>query len=483
MSEPRWLLSRTARIAEHRQTLTVFGRNEQRRFDGASAVLARAVLELLRSPQSRDALLTALELQFEGVRDRSELLDELLNHLRASGSIAEHVTRHEPPSRPLAASRVALAATGAVATSFTPLLVSLLQNAGAEVRVALTRSARRFVTVRALEALTHHPIGTSLWNGTAAEPAPHLALAEWADLVLIAPASATTLSRLVQGDCSELVAAVAIATRGPVILAPSMNPAMLAAPSVRRNLDQLRDDGFHVVWPSSGFEVAARPGARTLLTGPMLPPEELVAIVRALMPTRAETPRPDAAFWDGVYAHPPSQLPWHSPTVDPDLAAVLKQGRGRLLDLGCGLGTVAIAAARLGYQVTASDVSPVALDAARAAAGELAIDFVADDFLRSTLDGPFDVIVDRAVLHTLPTAAHDRYLRQLARLLSPGARLLLKVHSDPDQTRTLGTTCFDLPRLTALLAPELQIESCLESSLPGALDPAPRALCVVARRA
>jgi SAM-dependent methyltransferase len=216
----------------------------------------------------------------------------------------------------------------------------------------------------------------------------------------------------------------------------------------------------------------------------MLPPEELVAIVRALVPPRAATPRPDAAFWDGVYANTPAaQLPWHSTSVDPDISAALKQGRGRLLDLGCGLGTVAIAAAQLGYQVTASDVSPVALDAAKKAAGDLPIEFVADDFLRSKLEGPFDVVVDRAVLHTLPPATHDRYLRQLARLLKPGARLLLKVHSNQDETRRLGTTWFDAPRLTALLAPELQVESCLESTIPGSLQPAPRALWVVARRA
>jgi 3-polyprenyl-4-hydroxybenzoate decarboxylase len=481
MNEPRWVLTRHARIAEHEQTLTVFGKAEVRKFDGDSAAVARAVLELLRQPRSREELLTGLEANFEGVRQRPDLLDQLLKHLIASDAVGPHVTG-APVARPLAGSRVLVAATGAVASAFTPVLVGQLQRLGAEVRVVLTRSARRFVSARSLEALTHHPVGASLWSGTPDAPAPHIALADWADLVLVAPASATTLSRLVRGDCSDLVSAVAIATRAAVVLAPSMNPGMLTAPSVRRNLEQLVEDGFHVVWPSSGFEVAERPDARTPLTGPMLPAEELVAIVQALIPRRAPTPRPDATFWDHLYAHHASQLPWHSATLDPDLAAALKQGRGRLLDLGCGLGTVAVAAAKLGYQVTATDVSPVALDAARKAAGELPIQFVADDFLSSKLEGPFDVVVYRALLHTIPPASHDRYVRNLARLLEPGARLVLKVHSNPEETRRLATTCFDVPRLTALLAPELQVESCLESSLPGSIEPAPRALCVVARR-
>lgn len=476
----RWSLTPRARIVEHAQTLTVFGPSDLRRFEGDSAELARAVLEQLRTPSTREELLTALAGSFEGVRERPELVDQLLGHLIVTAAVREHAPIDQQ-ARPLANARIVVAATGAVASSFTPVLVAQLQAAGAEVRVALTKAARRFVAPRSLEALTHHRVPSSLWAGEPTEPAPHIALAQWADLVFVAPASATTISRLARGDCGELVAALAIATRAPVVLAPSMNTAMLEAPVVRRNLAQVRDDGFHVVWPSWGFEVADLPSARKPVAGPMLPPDALIGILAALVPPRAAAPRPDAAFWDRVYSNP-ADLPWHSGTLDADLAAALKQGRGRLLDLGCGLGTVGIAAAELGYQVTATDVSAVAVGAARRAAGALPIEFVADDFLTSRLEGPFDVIVDRAVLHTLPPLTHDRYVRHVARLLAPGARLLLKVHCDEAEARRLGTTCFDLPRLTALLGPELQVESSLESSLPGALEPAPRALYVVARR-
>jgi SAM-dependent methyltransferase len=474
-------LRRHARITEHLQTLTVFGRAQHRTFEGDSAVLARAILELLRAPKTRDELLSGLDPLFEGVRGRPELIEQVVAHLVVTAAVQQHVPSAATP-KALAGARVLVAATGAVATAFTPMLVTQLQAAGAEVRVALTGSARRFVARRALVALTHYPVATSLWRGITHEPAPHIALGHWADLILVAPASATTLSRLARGDCSELVAATAISTRAPVVLAPSMNLAMLQAPSVRRNLEQLRDDGFHLVWPSSGIEVAEPPNSRAVQVGPMLPANELCAIVCALMPRRAVAASPDAAFWDARYTTAAAELPWHSSTLDPDLAAELEQGEGSLVDVGCGLGTVAIAATHLGYRVTGTDVSRLAVEAASKSAAHLAINFMTDDVLNSKLEGPFDVVVDRAVLHTLPPATHDRYLRQLARWTKPGARLLLKAHCNPEETRRLGTCCFDVASLTRLLAPEFVIERSLETSLPGALAPPPRALTIVARR-
>ncbi len=476
-TEAKWVLAPNAKITERKATLTVFGAAERRVFDGDSAALAAAVLSELRAPRTRAALITALAATFEGVVDRAEVVDALLEHLRATGTIVE-AGGPAAFARPLTGARVVLCATGAVATAMTPVLAGQLIAAGAEVRVALSSSGKKFVSPRALEAITHHAVVTSLWKGKPAEPAPHLALAQWADVVLVAPCTAATLAKLAQGDCGTLVPAVAIATRAPVIVAPSMNPAMFDAPAVRRNLAQLSADGFHVAWPTWGHEVADAPGQRRAVVGPMLPAEALTAIVGALAPARTVVPKPDAAFWDAIYAHPANSLAWHSDAVDPDLAEALKAGKGKLLDLGCGLGTVAIAAAQLGYDVTASDVSPAALAKARARAGAAPIAFVADDVLASKLDGPFDVIVDRALLHTLPPSTHDRYLRHVTRLLRPGATLLLKVHSDHAIARRLGTHAFGEPALAALLAPDLTIERCV----PSAVGDSP-ALWAIARRA
>src|SRR5207302_1347910 len=84
--------------------------------------------------------------------------------------------------------------------------------------------------VEALAGLVQREIHTSMWPPAAHVPVPHVALAEWADLVVIYPASATTIARISNGDCSELVAAIATTTRAPVIVVPSMNEAMLDAP-------------------------------------------------------------------------------------------------------------------------------------------------------------------------------------------------------------------------------------------------------------
>lgn len=463
-----------ARIVERQDTLTVVGHADQRRFDGDSASLARAVLELLRAPLTDAQLLEGLKAQFEGVASRAGLIDELLGHLRATHAVIPHVET-AAPSRPLHGTRVLLAASGAVAASFTPMLVTGLQSAGSEVRVALTPHARRFVSTRALAALTHRDVLMSLWTGKTTAPAPHIEAAEWADVVVVAPASATTLARLATGDCSEVVAATAIATKAPVVLAASMNPKMHAAPSVKRNIAQLRDDGFYLVWPSWGLEVAQTPEQRKLLLGPMLPADSLVDIVAALAPRRPTTPRPDAAFWDDHYVH--GTPPWHSETLDEGLRSAMGAGRGRLLDLGCGLGTVAIEAARAGFEVTATDVSPIAIAAAKERARGVAIEFVVDDLLHSNLRATFDVIVDRAVLHTLPAASHDRYVRHVTRLLTVGGRLVLEAHCDPEEARHLGTQAFDERRLHALLAPELEIVASSASTIAGA-----KALRVVAVR-
>ncbi len=142
---------------------------------------------------------------------------------------------------------------------------------------------------------------------------------------------------------------------------------------------------------------------------------------------------PLATGWEARYQETPTeQLPWFYTGLDPDIATALDRlglAGGRLLDLGCGPGTQAVALATRGFDVTASDVSGTAVASARKLAARKGADiaFFTDDILHSGLEGPFEVIVDRGVFHCFDdTADQDAYLSSIRRLLVPGGTLLLK---------------------------------------------------------
>ncbi len=404
-----------------------------RRFDGDSAALARAVLAALERPLDEAALVAELSEQFEGLDESRAVLDQLLALLRGAGAVA---APGPAPGKPLDGHRLVLASGGAVAASSAPMLAGALVSLGAEVKVALTRSARRFVEPRALEAITHHPVEVSMWDTPADRPAPHIGLTDWADAVVLAPATATTLSRIARGDCSDLVSAVAVSARCPVLVAPSMNPRMLAAPAVERNLERLREDGFFLLWPGRGQEVAEAPKKRESIGGPMPPPSQLAAAVVAWVATSARPPVSSARYWNAVYARtPPEKMAWHRDEVDADLRTALEAlPKGRLLDLGTGLGTIAAWAARKGFHAVGTDVSRRGLELARQRHPDAAVEWVEDDVLSSRLITPFDVIVDRGLLHLLAPERRDEYLREVARLLRPGGVLLLVAHAHPAPT-------------------------------------------------
>jgi SAM-dependent methyltransferase/3-polyprenyl-4-hydroxybenzoate decarboxylase len=422
------------RIVDHGDATHVIGPRATRRYDGDSAELLRAVLELYAQPLAPEQLYAALA-ALAGPEFPRAPVDALCAQLVEDGVLVE--PRPAPP-RPVGR-RVVVAVSGAIAAIDTPALVRGLMALGCEVRVAMTREARKFVSPRALEALTHHPVVSSLWQGTPTTPAPHIALAEWAELVLVAPASATTLSRLATGDCSELVAALACATRAPLVIVPSMNEGMYASPAVQANLATLRDHDRWVVHPALGFEVATSPAERRPQLGSAPPATTVIDITRyvlAQLPARVALPA-TAAGWEQLWSTTPNErISWHADDVDPVLATALDAHRTRgrtLLDLGTGSGTVAIAAARRGYTVTATDVSPTALGRARERAGELPILFALDDVTTTRLAGPFDVAVDCGLLHCLPPAARAAYASAIATLVGPRGALLLVAHQ-PGET-------------------------------------------------
>lgn len=130
-------------------------------------------------------------------------------------------------------------------------LVSQLVQAGCEVRVAMTEAARRFVGAASFHGLTGRPVAIDLWteNGPAE---PHVELGDWADVILVAPATADLLARAALGLAGDMVTATLLAARCPVVVAPAMNDAMWAKAQVRHNLERLREAGVLVVEPESG---------------------------------------------------------------------------------------------------------------------------------------------------------------------------------------------------------------------------------------
>jgi 3-polyprenyl-4-hydroxybenzoate decarboxylase/SAM-dependent methyltransferase len=516
--EPLRVRAPVVRIVDHGASTTVIGPEVARRFEGDSAALLRAVLEIHARPVSRTQLLAELAARagWTPAELPAQPIEELIGLLVGDGVLVA-----AQPATPMVQAsglrRVVLGVSGAVAAVDAPELVRGLQSSGCEVRVALTRNAARLVSRAALEAITHHQVCTGLWQRDARAPVPHVNLAEWAELVIVYPASATTLSRIATGDCSDLVAAIVAATRAPVVVVPSMNDAMYRSPAVQANLATLRAHGRHVVHPALGVEVAHRPHARAAMLGAAPPAGAVLDIVRHLL--RDVAPRPSlpegAAGWEQLWSTiPVAQLPWHAEALEAPLADALDANRAsprplrivdahrtsrrpqatvddppaatsagaapRLLDLGTGDGLVAVAAAQRGFEVTAIDIAPGALGRAREraeAAGASPIVFVLDDVTASRLAARravFDIAVDRGLLHSLSLARRADYAVAVSGFVEIGGTLLVVAHQPGGDPGTHPVTADEL----RMLLPAFDLVRATPTTLAGA----PAQLFELARR-
>ena len=152
------------------------------------------------------------------------------------------------------ACKVLLGVCGGIAAYKSAELVRELQRRGAEVRVVMTRSAQEFMQPLTFASLTGHKVFTSLWDSRSeASVIEHIAQAQWADVLVIAPATATTLAKLSHGIADDFLSASYLATRAKVVLAPAMNVNMWDHPATRANVSALRQRGHRIVEPESGF--------------------------------------------------------------------------------------------------------------------------------------------------------------------------------------------------------------------------------------
>ena len=169
-----------------------------------------------------------------------------------------------------AAKNVFLGISGGIAAYKTPELVRRLRDRGAEVQVVLTQSAREFVTETSLQAVSGRPIRSNIWDKEAEAAMGHIELARWADIVLIAPATAEMLSRLASGAAPDLLTTVCLATEAPLMIAPAMNRIMWANPAVQANSKTLEARGARILGPGVGSQACGEEGA-----GRMLEPDDI----------------------------------------------------------------------------------------------------------------------------------------------------------------------------------------------------------------
>jgi phosphopantothenoylcysteine decarboxylase/phosphopantothenate--cysteine ligase len=168
---------------------------------------------------------------------------------------------------------ILLGVTGGIAAYKSADLVRRLRERGAEVQVVMTDGAREFVTPMTFQALSGRPVRTDLWDPGAEAAMGHIELARWADLVLVAPATADFLARLAGGRADDLLATTCLATTAPLALAPAMNQQMWANPATQANVAVLKERGVHVFGPGTGDQACGEVGA-----GRMLEPTELAAL-------------------------------------------------------------------------------------------------------------------------------------------------------------------------------------------------------------
>lgn len=178
--------------------------------------------------------------------------------------------------------RILVGITGGIAAYKSADLVRRLREDGAEVRVVMTRAAEEFITPLTLQAVSGAPVHRQLFSPdpAAASAMDHIELARWADVVLVAPASADFLARLAHGRSDDLLATICLATTAAVAVAPAMNRQMWTNPATQDNLGMLRDRGVRIFGPAEGSQACGETGP-----GRMLEPAELVSLTAGLFAT------------------------------------------------------------------------------------------------------------------------------------------------------------------------------------------------------
>ncbi|CAA0115244.1 Coenzyme A biosynthesis bifunctional protein CoaBC [BD1-7 clade bacterium] len=176
----------------------------------------------------------------------------------------------QPLLKKLASRRILLGISGGIAAYKSAELVRRLQDAGADVRVVMTRAAQEFITPLTLQALSGNPVHTSLLDPEAEAAMGHIELARWADLICIAPATADVIARIRAGMADDLLTTLCLASKAPKVLAPAMNQAMWSDTHTQQNINALAQAGYQIAGPAAGSQACGDVGF-----GRMLEPEQI----------------------------------------------------------------------------------------------------------------------------------------------------------------------------------------------------------------
>lgn len=175
-----------------------------------------------------------------------------------------------------ASKKLVLGITGGIAAYKAAELVRLLVKSNIDVQVVMTEAACQFITPVTMQALSGKPVFIGMWDSSISNGMPHIELSRDADAILIAPASADFIAKLVHGRADDLLSTLCLARDCPLLVAPAMNKQMWENLATQRNIDQLKADGVHILGPDSGEQACGEVGL-----GRMLEAEELLAAIEA----------------------------------------------------------------------------------------------------------------------------------------------------------------------------------------------------------
>jgi len=175
---------------------------------------------------------------------------------------------------------ILLGVSGGIAAYKAVDLASKLTAAGARVKTVMTENACRFVGPKSFEAVTGSAVFTSLWSKSEEHRIKHVSLVDWADIVVLAPATANIIGKIANGICDDLLSATfCVCWQKPILLAPAMNGNMWHNPIVQRNLKSLKEMGFNSVGPTKG-----RLADGTIAEGRMAEPQDILEAIDKITP-------------------------------------------------------------------------------------------------------------------------------------------------------------------------------------------------------